>query len=311
MSTTNTPIKVLYIAGEGRSGSTIMGNVLGEIDGFFFIGEAISIWHHFLIHNRLCACGVPANNCPTWQKILNIAFNLKVVDAHKMEKQGKTYARNRFLWKILLSNRTNKLHKEVAEYLHHTKNLYHGISIGTNTEVIVDSSKKPTYAFLLNMIPSIEVYILHLVRDSRGVAHSWGKGKIQQQVSDEVIYMHQFTPLKSAWRWNISNLLTELLLRHPPQNFLTIRYEDFVEEPAKTLSKVLQLLNLSERNFPIRAHNQAHLTTNHAIWGNPNRFLTGNITLRHDREWQQTMPTKSKRIITLLTKPGLRRYQYL
>jgi hypothetical protein len=31
----NDKIKVLYIAGWGRSGSTILGNILGQVAGFF------------------------------------------------------------------------------------------------------------------------------------------------------------------------------------------------------------------------------------------------------------------------------------
>jgi len=31
--------RVLYIAGWGRSGSTILDNVLGQVDGFFSAGE--------------------------------------------------------------------------------------------------------------------------------------------------------------------------------------------------------------------------------------------------------------------------------
>ena len=35
-----TPIvKVVYIAGMGRSGSTLLGSLLGQLDGFFFVGE--------------------------------------------------------------------------------------------------------------------------------------------------------------------------------------------------------------------------------------------------------------------------------
>ena len=32
-------VKVLYIVGMGRSGSTILANSLGEVDGFFSAGE--------------------------------------------------------------------------------------------------------------------------------------------------------------------------------------------------------------------------------------------------------------------------------
>ena len=33
------PVKVLYVAGLGRSGSTILANTLGQVEGFFSGGE--------------------------------------------------------------------------------------------------------------------------------------------------------------------------------------------------------------------------------------------------------------------------------
>ena len=52
-------IKILNITGWGRSGSTILGSILGEIEGFFYAGEIRNIWNRVLLENRLCGCGVP------------------------------------------------------------------------------------------------------------------------------------------------------------------------------------------------------------------------------------------------------------
>ena len=41
-------LKVLYIAGWGRSGSTILQNMLGEIEGFQPLGELYSIGRRYL-----------------------------------------------------------------------------------------------------------------------------------------------------------------------------------------------------------------------------------------------------------------------
>jgi len=67
---TNNKIKVLYITGWGRSGSTILDNIMGQIDGFFSVGELRYIWDRNLIENRLCGCGVPLEECPIWSQIL-------------------------------------------------------------------------------------------------------------------------------------------------------------------------------------------------------------------------------------------------
>ena len=40
--------RVLYILGWGRSGSTVLGNILGEVDGFFCAGELHYLWERRL-----------------------------------------------------------------------------------------------------------------------------------------------------------------------------------------------------------------------------------------------------------------------
>lgn len=46
-------IRVLYIVGSGRSGSTIIGNILGRIEGFSHVGELRYIWDRNIIESRL------------------------------------------------------------------------------------------------------------------------------------------------------------------------------------------------------------------------------------------------------------------
>ena len=67
-------IKVLYIAGWGRSGSTVLGNILGQASGFQFIGEAQSVWQRGFIENQKCGCGKSFKACGLWIEIFNNAF---------------------------------------------------------------------------------------------------------------------------------------------------------------------------------------------------------------------------------------------
>lgn len=53
--------------------------------------------------------------------------------------------------------------------------LYRAIRRVTGARVVVDSSKNASYARILADTPGIRLRILHLVRDSRGVAYSLGQ----------------------------------------------------------------------------------------------------------------------------------------
>ena len=66
-------LKVLYIAGLGRSGSTILQNVLGELESFFPGGEICSIGQRY-VQKRLCGCKKPLAECDVWKRVLNRAF---------------------------------------------------------------------------------------------------------------------------------------------------------------------------------------------------------------------------------------------
>ena len=48
---------VVYIAGSGRSGSTLLERALGEIPGFVNVGELIDLYRRVADHGELCGCG--------------------------------------------------------------------------------------------------------------------------------------------------------------------------------------------------------------------------------------------------------------
>ena len=84
-------VKVLYIAGYERSGSTLLHNVLGQLDGFFAAGELNEIWDRSLIENRRCGCGVPFKECEVWRGILINGFGeVESIRAREMVRARAT-----------------------------------------------------------------------------------------------------------------------------------------------------------------------------------------------------------------------------
>src|SRR5579859_7845615 len=64
---------VIYIAGSGRSGSTIMERVLGEMPGFVNVGELIDLARRARDEER-CGCGMAFSDCPFWMGVGERAF---------------------------------------------------------------------------------------------------------------------------------------------------------------------------------------------------------------------------------------------
>ncbi len=62
-----------------------------------------------------------------------------------------------------------------ARYAEYTGALFNAIADLSGADVIVDSSKSPARALALSRTPGLDVRMLHLVRDVRGVAYSLRK----------------------------------------------------------------------------------------------------------------------------------------
>jgi hypothetical protein len=303
-------IKVLYIAGLGRSGSTILGNILGQVDGFVSVGEVRNIWLHGLIQNKVCGCGAPFAECEFWQPILDEAFGgMGGVDPEKMIRLRESWARTKHIPLMLVPPGRRLIRRRLAEYLDNLGRLYRAVQTTTGSRVIVDTSKFPSYSFAVGMVSSVDLHIVHLVRDPRAVAYSWLRKKLQPD-PETPEYIPQDTPVGTSSRWMARNLGTELLWRRSSKRYLMLRYEDFVAEPRKTIGRVLELVQEETAPLPHVSEHEVKLGANHNIWGNPNRFQTGPVRLRPDDEWISRMEFRDKVLVTVLTLPLLVRYGY-
>ena len=59
-------MKVLYIAGVGRSGSTLLERMLGAVPGSVNTGELNAIFSRVASQDQRCGCGEPFSACAFW-----------------------------------------------------------------------------------------------------------------------------------------------------------------------------------------------------------------------------------------------------
>jgi hypothetical protein len=149
--------------------------------------------------------------------------------------------------------------------------------------------------------------VVHLVRDSRGVAWSWAK--VVQ--SDPEHYMRQFSPPVTALRWVGYNLMVESLGRFGIPRLL-LRYESLVENPRAALTAVASFAGrpLDAGSLAFLEGNRASLQTHHTVAGNPMRMTAGQIGLTLDEAWRTSMPFAQRAQVTALTWPLLRHYAH-
>lgn len=302
-------VKVLYIAGFGRSGSTILGNILGGIEGFFHSGELNFIWEHGVIEDRLCGCGAPFGECEIWNSVMERAFGgMGEVDAREMVRLQDSGSRTRHVPLMLTSRGRRVLASRLEKYTARLGRLYRAIGESTSSRVVVDSSKFPSYGYLLGMTPGIELYVVHLIRDPRAAAYSWLKEP--RPDADERSYMNRVGTVKSSLLWDAWNASAEALWSGTPARYTRLRYEDFVTEPRRAIEEILGMLGEDPGRLPFVGEREVELGAGHTVAGNPNRFRSGPVRLRSDDDWASKMRPRDKRLVTLMTLPLLARYGY-
>ena len=301
-------VKVLYVAGFGRSGSTILDNLLGQVDTFFSAGELCYTWVHDLPETGLCGCGARLRDCEVWGEVLR-REDVRKIDAREMTRLESGALRTRHLPLMLAPGGERVLERRLGPYLKNLATFYEEIRDATGARVIVDSSKSPAYGFALGKVPTVDLYVIHLVRDPRASAYSWSKKKLQPD-RGEYGYMDRPSPVKSSVMWTAWNAAAEVFWKRSPERYVPLRYEDFVVKPRETLRRVLEMVGREAADLPFITESGVELGVSHTVSGNPNRFKTGKVRLRLDDEWKTRMSLRDRALVTALTLPGLIRHGY-
>jgi hypothetical protein len=303
--------RVLYVLGWGRSGSTVLANILGEIEGFFAVGELHYLWERGLLEGRLCGCGRTAEACEIWSEILRRVGVGSQVDPAEVTGWLRDTLRIRQTPRLLRLRRGVPLAPPaLARYAALTERVYAEVREVTGARVVVDSSKIPADAALLPLLPGVDPYYVQLVRDPRAVAFSWARVKDHRDPNAPAVMVRHGT-LDSGANWTTWNLLAEGLARKVgPGRFLRVRYEDLVAQPRTTVATIARMVGAAEAELPFEDEHTARLGPNHTVSGNPDRFRTGPTTLRSDDEWMRAQAAQDRWITTALALPLMRRYRY-
>jgi len=301
--------KVVYIAGSTRSGSTLLGSVLGQLEGVFFAGELNRVWHPRERTAGLCSCGKRESECEVWSAIFKDAFGgIERVDIDKMRKLRDRYTLSRNFPFVLIGFYRKKIINEIKDFIDYTRALYYSIMKITNCHTIVDSSKSPLYAHLLQYILDIDFYVLHLVRDPRAVVFSWQRRKASPSVRGQIL-MPRLPLYHSALWWNAWNGMASLLGKYYFKNYKLIRYEDLCGDLLYKISEIIYFLNYDVKLHFIDAH-RIYLKKLHVLRGNPDRFKIGLVDISIDEQWKANMKRLDKLMVTLLSFPLAHLYGY-
>ncbi len=297
-------IPVVYIGAVGRSGTTLIERALASEGHLIALGEMTHFWERGVLRDEPCGCGVPVRSCPVWTRIVERAFGgWDGLDGEAVLAWQRAADRNRYIPFLVWPRLGPKRFREAFEQLTtHLARLYAAIADEAGSgKVLVDSSKHPSYLFLLRHVPGVEVRLLHVVRDPRGVANSWAK-VVARSETGGTEDMERLGPWHAGARWTSHHLLFLLAgLRRPSTRLV---YERFTNRPDELSERVDSLIAADTGvHAPRWPDGHVSLSTDHTVSGNPVRFATGSVTIRTDDSWRRTMRRSPKAIVELLTLP--------
>lgn len=254
----------------GHSGSTLLDKAIGSNSKAFSLGEIINF--HRIIENRksLCGCQSTYAFCPFWTDFIrkiekrdefldgNFELNYKVKSLKDLLC---------FINCLLFSKKSNYTNKIIRK----NEVVYDELFKKTGSSLLIDSSKSLFRSLLIyKFIKKYDYRFIHLVRDGRTVLNSYQK-KTYNVFKDGRVYTYnrkvQNPKLNVAYwfRYNVKSLVLLNLLRIPKK---IIRYEDFVNNPVRSLNSISEFIGVNYEVNMVDLGNK----TNHMCWGNASRI---------------------------------------
>ena len=307
------PVRVLYVGGMPRSGSTLLTWMIGELPGHHAVGELFYLWAAGVQRDQLCGCGDTFRRCAFWTAVGERAFGgWDQVDLDRVTWLRDRVDRSTSIPRMLgPAFWTRSFRREADEYVAILQRVYAAAAAVSGQRTVVDGSKRPSLAHLLARAPGIDLALVHVVRDPRGVAHSWSRKVALPEGAGVRGHLKVRSPRLITRRWLTVNALIRSV-RRTGTPVLTVRYEDLAERPADVMIEVARFAGLPdpEGAASFVRGDGAHLERAHMVEGGRVRFTPSPISIRLDEAWRTDMAAPRRRAVDLATHVARRRYGY-
>jgi len=258
------PLTIIYITGEGRSGSTLLDLLISSHSQVTSLGEIniLTPWrkisHQSILENR-CTCGAkPILDCLFWQGVEQFTG----IPLQELELDMES--------------------KDPVIFKQHNLKIFQAAAAVSGSEFIIDSSKDIRRLEKLVTIKELNIKPIHIVRHPGGVVYSNIKsGKNWLTVTRQ--YTHNF-------------MYTRRFLEN--RDSYTIYYEELASAPEQTLAKLMKWLELPFEDTQLNWKSAPH----HNIFGNYMRF-SGDSQIKLDNEWEKKLSWIQKITIAWMTLP--------
>lgn len=295
--------KVVFVAGAARSGSTLLGEILGAQPRVLDAGEVALFWRDAARGNT-CACGVPLTACELWGGALSDLQSSLGLDPSEYAALAATRAQ---LARTTRPARLRALLRDgsvatTAEkrLIEATSALYEAALKRAGADVLVDTSKTLPSLLFHGLTPERPVELIHLVRDARAVAASTVRSRAVARGNAESLPPGGGLGTSIA-RWLWANATTRIGARRLG-SVQTVQYDTLMGDPEGVVRRLCGAAGVEFDPATLADRTLRMPHTSHAAVGNPRRGAT--VTeLVLDERWRTELTTTQQRVVRSATWP--------
>jgi hypothetical protein len=293
-------IPFVFLTSHAFSGSTLSSFLLGAHPQIATVGMLTGPAYHLDLQTYRCSCGRLFQEDPFWQAVatavnqlglpyslnqyLDTRFDLgstavtQRLRTQSLRHNGLEQARDWFMFHFWPGHQ-----KEMLERVRRNELFARAILQVTGKPIFLDTSKDPMRIRYLQLSPNVDLYVIHLVRDVRGVVASILSRKPNTDVREAT--QHWLTAER-----NIQRHLKAI----PPARQIEVRYEDIAGKTLATLNRLYAFLGAR----PLPDLSDFRQAEQH-IFGNKMRKQTSS-EVRLDERWRAILSEEQLRIIEQL-----------
>lgn len=274
-------LQVVYLAGYGRSGSTILDMLLSCHPAIVSGGEIARATETFFDPDAACTCGETVKACPVWRPVRDAVFDQAAAFGGAEAVQARFMAIEGLHWRGGSHSLGAAQRAEAFELWRHANELALRalLQAKPGARWVVDSSKTArgaaTRPLLLEDVLGADVRILTLRRRARDVLASAARGSNRAMEKGREGTGGSRAALKAYAGWVLANAAAKRLhLAVGEARSTALTYESLVADPDAAYARLLAWLGL-----PADPDWQARMATTerHLIGGNRTRFARPEI----------------------------------
>jgi len=279
---------LVYIAGSGRCGSTLLDQILNNSPYITALGEIHRLTWQIVTEWEPCCCGKPVSECPFWRKVeaeaqtmLGVCDEPLLRTRDPMIVPGKVSFVGTLVQALSLFQGGRAMYQFAArvfapaheEAVRHSMMWYEAVRRVTGCPLILDSTKDARRMKLLYFAAPRQFRLIYMVRDGRAVAAS-------------AIRRLGVSMREAARRWVWRNKISLLCQRGiPPEQKIKVRYEQLCTDQETIVGRVCRFLGVPfEPDMLV-----LRKADSHSIGGNPMRFRQQEAQIHLDERWRREL----------------------